>query len=32
MGTKTDKVRLDIFNRKILKEIYGPYLDPRTGE
>lgn len=25
-----EEVRLDIFERKDLRRIYGPYLDPRT--
>lgn len=27
---KKEEVRLDIFERKILRRIYGPYLNPRT--
>jgi len=29
---KAEGVRLGIFERKVLKRICGPYLDPRTGE
>jgi hypothetical protein len=29
---KTEKVRLDAFERKVQRRIYGLYLDPRTGE